>query len=62
MLMQVTQWHRSNEHVVRIVNEVGMGTWAGRVIDLTAHGGSGNDELHGGAGGDLHLKVIVATT
>ena len=41
----------SGDDVIRIINEVGTGTY-GRIINLWAQGGSGNDELHGGAGGD----------
>ena len=42
----------SGDDVIKIINEVGAGSYAGRFSSLKAEGGSGNDELHGGAGED----------
>ena len=42
----------SGDDVIKIINEVGAGSYAGRFSSLKAEGGSGNDEMHGGAGED----------
>ena len=42
----------AGDDVIKIINEVGAGSYAGRFSSLKAEGGSGNDELHGGAGED----------
>ena len=42
----------AGDDVIKIINEVGAGSYAGIVRSLKAEGGSGNDELHGGAGED----------
>ena len=51
----------SGDDVIKIINEVGAGSWAGRVEGLVAQAGSGNDKLYGGAV-KMNLRVIAAMT